>query len=319
MEYLKKMIGKKQILIYLIYLLYAMLFTLIYFKATIYFTATGQYARATLQSLVNFTALKPFQYRILIPFLINILHRMVPINLILIYMFLTIIFVFFILIAFNAYLKIFLKGRWVDLASISILYPMLWNYASGHLNYPSDIPAILFFILGLTFLYKEKWLTFYLVFILASFNRETSVFLIFAFLLTKYNNLKLNKLMAHSMLLLILWAGIKIVLSNILFLNQGVQFENHISDNVAFLVSLVKFNPVSLSKFLVFGGMWILIPFGFNSIPKYIRSLLLIIPPFILGMFIAGNIFELRIYSELIPIIAPVAIYNIRSIMFEEG
>ncbi len=89
-----------------------------------------------------------------------------------------------------------------SLLAPAILIPMVWNYIilSGIL-FPEDIPALLLFTLGLTFLFREKRWHFHVVFLLAILNRESSVFLLPAMFLIQVGKRNLLKLTGHILAL----------------------------------------------------------------------------------------------------------------------
>jgi hypothetical protein len=65
--------------------------------------------------------------------------------------------------------------------------------------------------------------------------------------------------------------------------------------------------------FCAFGGLWLAIPFYWRRKPEDLRRLTLMLPLFLLAVFLAGNLNEKRIYGELTPIVvahAVVALYG---------
>lgn len=185
---------------------------------------------------------------------------------------------------------------------------MVWNYiilSSAH--YIDDIPAILFFVLGLTALASGKRFWFYLIFFVAVINRETAVFLIPAMLIIRFKEEKPWKLAIQSAVLAGVAYGIRLLL--IFALNfkpehsAGI-FQNTLRTNLLFLESLFSGNPEALRMLLIFGGLWAMLPFCWKRAPVKVMRLTLILPLFFAGMLFVGNFNnEARIFNELIPLV----------------
>ena len=166
--------------------------------------------------------------------------------------------------------------------------------------YPSDMPAILFFTLGLVFLYKQNWPMYYTVFLIAAFNRETICFLTFVYLFTSIGRRKPTVMLLHCGAQLLLWLVIKYILYRLYSSNPGVGFfETQLSANIGFLLTLKRY-PFFLSSM---GFILIPIMLYFRLIDDYfVRRSLFVGIPFFLAMMYVGDIWELRIYGELLPI-----------------
>lgn len=172
--------------------------------------------------------------------------------------------------------------------------------------YPSDIPSVLFFILGMWTLHKCKWGLYYPIFIIASFNRETSCFLTIYMLLLMLNAKPFPRLFSHVVFQAALWVVIKLFLyylyggnSNLEYANVGGVFKFTLMDNLA--QNWIK-TAVLLPS--VYGLLWI--PLGYYASyvrPYELRRALLIVPLFHLLMIIPGEVLELRIYAEMIPVV----------------
>jgi hypothetical protein len=73
--------------------------------------------------------------------------------------------------------------------------------------YPNDIPAVLFFTLGLIAFYRRSWPWYYLLFVVATLNRETTLFLTFLFVVTNLDRLSLKQLAGHTAVQLFIWGA----------------------------------------------------------------------------------------------------------------
>lgn len=202
-----------------------------------------------------------------------------------------------------------------SLLSPAILIPMVWNYIilSGIL-FPEDIPALLLFILGLTYLFKRKMYAFHIVFLLAIVNRESSIFLLPAMFLIQVGKRDLLKLIVHVLILAGIWYGVKILLMH--FFGGGMDaplYLNTFSPNLAFCKSIINLNPKVLRLLMLFGGLWIVLPFCYGKAPNRLLLLTLMLPVFFAIMVYVGNLdHESRIFTEMIPVVAapPILLFN---------
>jgi hypothetical protein len=274
---------------------------------------------AELAALAHGEGVRPFQYRVLVPFIAGVIETATHVKLHRIYALLTIVATFSALVAFRRYLRLFLPENFSSLFALLLIYPIFWNYAvlSGNYN-PADIPAVLFFTLGLTAIYRRQLALFYVIFLVSTFNRETSCFLTFAFIFYNLKDGPVVKTLLHAAAQLAIWLAIKALLANIFSANPGYPiFQNAIPNNIEFFGKLLRLHPPSVFKIFVFGFIWTLIPFGWRRLPLFLRRTLWVCVPFLAGMSIVGVLSEVRIYSELIPILLAPALYTVYRLYFE--
>lgn len=196
---------------------------------------------------------------------------------------------------------------------------MLWNYCIlDPLFYPYDTPAIFFFVAGLVCLLREQWRWYYPLFVVATFNRETSVFLVFAFLLVWGRRLPGPQVAGHVLLQMVLWIGIKAALAHAFAASPGATvFQDQFRYNRQLGLSLLHGN-FHAARFLatMFGAVWLLVPIQWRHHPPLLRRLLWILVPFLVGMSIVGVMDEVRIYSEVIPLIVASALAALYAVFF---
>jgi hypothetical protein len=199
-------------------------------------------------------------------------------------------------------------SRW---ACFGVLYMVMFNLSLSYgLGYtlPYDIPSLFFFCLCFYLVLTRKYLLYYLAFIVATFNRETTCFLTLFFLICEWLALKENplrgkgKLIAHVFVQLVIWVGIKSYLTH-LFRGNPVETQNNgvamfrVGENIHFLLNPGQW-PLLLS---IFGFTLPLLVFGFRWIQdRRIRTAcLLFFPLWFAVMMITGVIVEVRVFDEL--------------------
>ena len=287
----------------LFYGLWAFLFTFLHFAAN------QENPEATLRALTDFEAPKPFQPRVLVPLLGSWLDLAVGrvIGLRSIYRVLDFIACFGTLVTFSRLLRKTTALPNPQFGSLLLLYPMLWNYCVfGRLLYPYDIPAILFFTLGLLAIAERRWHLFYVVFVVGGLNRETICFLTVAYVASAWGKVAFRTLLGHVSLQLALFAGLKLALGWVFAENEGSTVGFLLQRNLTALTS-VNIDTARLA--LAFGLLWVFIPLAWRKLPSFHRRLLWVVPAFVAAMTVFGLLSELRIYSELLPIVTvPAAI-----------
>lgn len=274
------------------------------------FSLNHECGKATLSSFLSNSAHTPFQFRVLIPWVVHWLFEAKlplpffdsPLHL---FMLIELLSVFSTTIIFRYYILLFLKDETQStLLSFSLFYILPFNFIlPRELNYwyPWDMPSILFFTLGIILLYRKNWITYYILFVIATLNRETTCFLTFIYLFTSIGKSRYKSIMFHCVFQAIIWIIIKYILYQLYANNPGDGlFENHALSNINYLL-----NPKNYPfLFSTFGYIWIPTLFLFRLIRvDFVKKSLFVIFPFFLGMMYVGNIQELRIYGELIPII----------------
>lgn len=295
--------GLRGLIFCLFFLLCAVGFT------RILFSSTTQAPAASLERLTDMSAARPFQYRVLVPLLVRGVMLLSPDSpLRELYFVMTIGFVLMLLLAFSLYLGRYYPERIAIPGALLILYPMFWNYCLlGPFYYPSDIPAAMLFVFGLLAIDTRRTAAYYAVFALACLNRETACFLTAAFLLHEVPGRAWRRLGAHAVAQGLIWVGIKAALLYA-FRDHGgaVVYEHHLASNIRHILDL-RTNGAVCTAF-AFGLVWMLIPLGWARVPPPQKRLLLIVPPFLLVMALVGNLWETRIYNELIPLLTAPAL-----------
>ncbi|MDP3850219.1 MAG: hypothetical protein Q8Q59_06940 [Luteolibacter sp.] len=266
------------------------------------------------QQMAGHVGEKPWQYRILIPAMAGLLnHIKLPAedSLFAWAKILEILFMFFTVIAFRHWLFLLLKDRKVaSLLSFSLFAVLPFHHFFPRpyfANYWYDTPALLVLILGIIFLYEKRWTAYYVLFLIGTFNRETTCFLTVIYLLTSFAREKTTTLAAHCGAQFVIWMVIKTMLGKIYLDNPGVNgFEwyvapgvTHYADNIRHLMSPMNY-PVLLG---IMGFLWIPVLVFHKRIGNdFVKRSLWVFIPYFAGMFLVANFYELRIYAELIPL-----------------
>ena len=209
-----------------------------------------------------------------------------------------------------------------------IFVPVGWNYLALNSIYHSyDLPSLAFFCWGIVFFLQKRFFLFYLLFVVASLNRESTCFItiaVFALLLDlpklNFRSLSLawtkNKnLVFHCTAQAMLWFLVKAVLENIYKDNPGYFFEETLSMK-KFLCDMWHGNPswpyLQTTNFFgnprcfltLFACLWLAIPFLWQDIPMAAKRLFWVTLPYLLSALMFANLMESRVYHELNVVLA---------------
>lgn len=308
--------SRQNLVLLAIYAACALMFALLHYRDNLYHLNKSSDMDAEWLALTNFSGERPYQYRVLIFALARLLHAGLHVSVPLAFQLLEAGFLFLLFLAFRRYLAIFIPEQISRFASLALLYPLVWNYVLlGHIYWPYDIPGIFFFVAGLVCLVEGRWASYYPLFVLATLNRETSVFLILASLLIAWGRQAPRQIAGHLLVQAVLWLAIKALLNRLFAHNSGSFTDNMMHNNWLLLTRFLHGN-FSFLRFLllVCGAVWLLIPLAWRRQPVIFRRLLWIIPPFIAGMGVVGVLDEVRIYNELIPVLLAPAVFSVYAV-----
>ena len=206
-----------------------------------------------------------------------------------------------------------------------LFVPVGWNYIALNSIYHSyDLPSLAFFCWGTVFFLRRRYLWFYLLFAIASVNRESTCFItiaLFALILhTPTETLtafRLGEVWKHNRLLflhcigqIVLWLLMKLSLEYLFRDNPGTYYEKSISmidfikKALANQASWPYLDPDTFLGnprcfFTLFLGVWLLVPFLWPFVPGQTKKLLWIVPPYLFAAILYANLMETRVYHEL--------------------
>ncbi len=266
----------------------------------------------SLNAVGSFETAKPYQFRLLLPMFFKLFGPIYKLYGKYLYSAYNMVVVFATVVV---YYKL-LAGRYFSDKKLLlwyapvILYPMLWNYVILNQSFQYyDFTSILIFTIGLYYIVNEKLVKFLILFIIGLLNKETTGYLIFAYLLYNYKNLFTPKVMISTASLAVLFIGWKLVLNYIFNNNPGDSYEVGYYENIRIVKELFGNKVLLKNLALNFGGLYIaaillFVTGAWRKFPhkKLVYVNLAIIPFYVFGIYIT-YITEVRVYTELIPMI----------------
>jgi hypothetical protein len=195
-----------------------------------------------------------------------------------------------------------------------LVLPLLFRYYS----YIYDPSNLFLFTLAMALIVTGRTAWFYVVFTLATVNKETSFLLIGLFLAYRLRGSLDRATVVHAGLLSLIWFAIKGGLAYAYLDHPGSFVEMHLLDHNL----RVPFeHPVSLAYFV---GVYVLfgwlIGTGWAAKPEFLkRGLLITVPVLLVLHFFFGYIDELRGYYEALPCAYLLSVPTVAKILAYSG
>lgn len=183
-----------------------------------------------------------------------------------------------------------------DLAPVGglVALPFFFRYYS----YVYDPCTLVLFTLALALIATRKHLLFYIIFVLACFNKETSILLIGLFLVHEFRIMRKLGLAGHLLLQVSLWAAVRAIIMTIFRNNPGSPVEFHLIRNLGLPGSPLKFIYFAAAVLIVS----VLVRYGWAQKPVFLRTgLFVTLMPLALSAVFLGFVDELRCYYEAFP------------------
>ncbi len=265
--------------------------------------------------LIDFDGDQPFQSRVLVFLVANGVSRLHPLSdrsIGLLFMGIDLVSTF---IAF-----IFVWKAWSALdkhkgSLLAMLFLFWWQLfatfvVSGYNNYyyPYDMTSLAFMAVGLWMIVsRQHWLMLLAFCVPAMMNRETAIVLPFFYLAFHWPAWR--TVWRQFLALLAVSVAVKLIISAVL----GASSDDMVSlyhvpgflrlyYNFAFIWLGPEYRGTA-NVFFAFGFAWVLL-FMRGHADTRLRNMMLCFIPFFLGMMVVGNLSEIRIFAEFIPLMA---------------
>ncbi|MCG3206441.1 MAG: hypothetical protein FOGNACKC_00039 [Anaerolineae bacterium] len=269
------------------------------------------------QGIIESTAISPYRYRILVPFLvqfvINILSALISKEASFIVSFICYdwIAIFFIIILLYRYLRIWFTTE-QSLIGVLFVTTTIPIALRDHYYQPWSLLEAAFMIYGLIAIYNRKYWTFGVLVCLASLNRETAIFLPLLFFLTGIDSVNLGKNLFKDRKHILL-SGVYFLLSVFILLGLRVFLGGaaHAEDiRTLFLrnISISSLVYTLRNGGLFLGAFWLFALLGLPKAPEFVKRSTRIIPIYLIFIAIWGVWFEVRLLMPLYPILIPLGL-----------
>jgi len=259
------------------------------------------------EALAAGIASTPYQYRVLVPWVVR---GAMDVGLIrpewqmAAFAAIQLAFLVALAFAFRRYLSLFITHRrLVSVMALTIFAVLPFNYFNAP-YYPYDVPSVMFFIVGLLLIHERRWAWYYPLFVIATFNRETSIFLVVAGVFAWFDRYPPGRVALLAGSQLAIWVAIKSLLWFLYRHNRWLGYGLYQFQLKVNLLTLVDQPIKAVIALATWGCLWLAVVLWYHRIKdEFLKRNLWMIPVFIAGMFVVGFVIELRIYGEVLPIV----------------
>ena len=203
----------------------------------------------------------------------------------------------------------------LDVIPIVTLFALPGLYGYGSMLY--DLPALCLFTVGLALIAARRPWLYALAFAVCVLNKETGLLLTLVWVIWEANQhrLKRKQLVVGVGLQLGFWLIVRGLLLWVFRNNPGEPIALHLFRNAQVLAvpgNWFLFRPVT---------EWLILPRGFNALyvlgfiaslfalkqaPKFLKDACWVVLPVFVLTWLFGNVDEMRVYYEILPIVVPV-------------
>jgi hypothetical protein len=209
-----------------------------------------------------------------------------------------------------------------DVIPIVVLFALPGFYGYGSMLY--DLSALSLFTLGLALIAARRFWLYAVVFAACVVNKETALLLTLAWAVSEAHELKPRQLVVGVGLQVGFWLVVRGLLLWYFRNNPGEPIALHLFRNAQVLAvpgNWFLFRPVT---------DWLILPRGFNVLyvvgfiaslfalkraPQFLKDAYWVVLPVFVLTWLFGNVDEMRVYYELLPIVALVLFSGLYSLM----
>jgi hypothetical protein len=210
----------------------------------------------------------------------------------------------------------------VDVIPIVVLFALPGLYGYGSMLY--DLPALSLFTLGLALVAARRFWLYALVFAVCVLNKETGLLLTLVWAISEARNRRPRQLAVGVGLQVGFWLAVRGLLFWYFRNNPGEPIVLHLFRNAQVLAvpgNWFLFRPVT---------DWLILPRGFNVLyvlgfvvslfalkraPRFLKDAYWVVLPVFVLTWLFGNVDEMRVYYELLPLIALVLFGGLYGLM----
>ncbi|HVP57266.1 MAG TPA: hypothetical protein VMU02_04165 [bacterium] len=251
-------------------------------------------------SMIGGTALAPNQYRMLTPWIAEILSRaMRTAYLPLPYFLVRGLVTGVTLICFDRYLRrLFLPAA---AAAGAMFLAAIIPFTFFRVVQESDPINLLVFILAFWALAAGRDLLLIPIVLVGTLNRETTLMLPAVYMLARWGDVRPRQLVLRTALLVACWAGVYGALI------AGYGIKKTYVDMIMVGRNLGSWRP-PVHVALLFGMGWVLAFVGRSRAPNFLKRTIWLVPPYIIFHYVTAIVLEVRLFLPLAPIVIPLSI-----------
>ncbi len=175
-------------------------------------------------------------------------------------------------------------------------------------SWPYDLPALAFAAAGTWAILARRFVPFMFILALGTLNKETVVFLLPAYLLAEWPRLPRRTWLAQASILTAVFA-LAYEIPRIVYTGSHlptVTFSAYDTASPRWATSLghlaLRIQGLPLENIYWAFTLHIVPLFGWRMLPRSLKAIYACAPVLLVPVFFVGNLYELRLYNELIPL-----------------
>jgi hypothetical protein len=173
-------------------------------------------------------------------------------------------------------------------------------------GYIYDLPQLALFSACLYLMFRQNWRLYFVIFSVLSFNKETSIIILFSYVACFIDKHSVRKLLVVSLLHIFAYGAIRLLLEWIFQNNPGVSMQVHIIDQVKFYSEIWNFGTI----IQLMGASFILI-YQWNSKSVFLRRSVILAAPLAFLFMVGGSPGEYRVFYEVVYVVTLLTFHSI--------
>lgn len=251
------------------------------------------------QEMISGVAPAPNQYRLLTPWLANLVWPLAPNgDLYFAYFLLRALFTGLALWGFDRYLRVWFSAGAAAGGALCLAAIIPFTYFP--VVQESDPLNLLVFVAVFWALARHRDLWLIPLMVIGTLNRETTAMLPLVYLLARWGEEPSRRVMGRTVLFALCWVvaygGMRL----------GYGHRPYYTEVVMLEANLASLLPTAFAL-LSLGAMWFLPWFGRRQAPGLLRRPLWLVPPFVALQYVVAVVQEVRLFLPLTPIMIPLS------------
>ena len=287
-----------------------------FFAAVIAFTAhqlryvwidNGDYG--WIRSIANSQDSRPFVYRMLLPFLSRLAEKITGVDAVACLFFLIVLSGIGFYYSVRYLYTTFRDDAYTDIITFAVCeFTIILLLVSIEVY---DLASVMFFTLSLALLANRKYWLFFVIFPIATLNRETTILLTGFFALYLWNKLPRRVWIGGTLYQAIVYILIKLAVNRYFAHLPGMTFDWAWRE--VLIVYWHRYMLTGLILLIMLALLYFILK-QWKKKPEFLRAaFLLIFPALVVIHLLIGQAFELRVLGEIFPVTVMLAMYPTRS------
>jgi hypothetical protein len=173
-------------------------------------------------------------------------------------------------------------------------------------GYIYDLPQLALFSACLYLMFRQSWKLYFVLFLVLSFNKETSIIILFAYVAAYIGKHSVKNVLAIGLSHILMYGVVRLLLEEIFRSNPGVSMQMHIVDQIKVYSEIWTFGAL-----IQFGMAIFIIIYRWTNKPFFLRRSLILTAPLVLLFIVGGSPGEYRVFYEVVYVVTLLAFHSV--------